>query len=656
MGAGMAAGGAAAMYAGQKALQPVKVVANAYAQQETASTQLKASMMVADGSVLPEFEAINALAQKLGDRLPGTTADFLNMMTTLRREGMSAQAVLGGTGEAAAYLGVQLQMPVTAAASFAAKMQDATRATESEMMDIMDTIQRTYYLGVDHQQMLSGFSKMGSVLEKLRVNGAGAAKTLSPLLVMMNQSGMEDGGSAGNAIRKVIDAGLDAKKLGKTNAILDSENAGFNLNFTDADGNYAGLEHLFGQLEKIKSIKSDITRTSVIKQLFGDDAETHQVLGVLMTQGMEGYQAIVKKMQVQADLQQRVKESLGTFSNVVEAAQGAGTNALASVGKAMESDLKGLVTWFGEVGTATNEWVQRNQRLVAWLGRVALVLAAVLTIGGAILIPLGLLIAKAALLRFVFARLGMSFGLFSALSRGASATMGLLARAATWVATAWSAALPYVMAVGRGLLAMGRFLLATPLGWALGLLATAAYMWYSRWEDIKGGAIALWTDLVALKDSFFQAGADLIGGLVNGVTSRLSGLRDTVVAVAGSVADWFKERLGINSPSRVFMEYGGWISEGAAIGMQKGQSLVAAAAMGLAATTAAPMAMAGGSALAQPAGAAMAAPAAGSTFQITINATPGMDGQAIAQAVRAEIERMEGAKRRRVNSQMSDQE
>jgi hypothetical protein len=256
-------------------------------------------------------------------------------------------------------------------------------------------------------------------------------------------------------------------------------------------------------------------------------------------------------------------------------------------------------------------------------------------------------------------------------------------------------ALAYVFALGRGLMVMGRFLMATPLGLALSLLATAATMWYTRWNEIKGGAIALWTDLVALKDQFFQAGADLITGLANGVTSRLAALRDTVVGVAGEVAATFKETLGINSPSRVFMEYGGWISEGAAIGMQKGQHLAAAAAVSLAATTAAPMAvaadsalaqpaaaigmqkgrqlesaaaaglaatsppsmaMAGGSALARPTGPATAAPAAASTYQITIHASQGMDGQAIAQAVRAEIERMEAAKRRRVNSQMSDME
>ena len=331
-------------------------------------------------------------------------------------------------------------------------------------------------------------------------------------------------------------------------------------------------------------------------------------------------------------------------------------NALAVAGKTLKAPLLELLQVVNPLLERFTAWMQANPALVGGILKATIVLGALMTVAGAILIPLGLLLAKAALLRFVVARLGMSFGLFSTASRAASAGMGLLSRAGTLLAAGWRMALPYVFALGRGLMVMGRFLMATPLGAALTLLTIAATMWYTRWNEIKGGAIALWTDLVALKDRFFQAGADLIGGLANGVTSRLAALRDTVVGVASSVAGWFKEKLGINSPSRVFMEYGGWISEGAALGMQKGQHLAAAAAVGLAATTAAPMAMAGGSALARPAGVAMAAPAAGSTYQITINAAPGMDGQAIAQAVRAEIERMEAAKRRRVNSQMSDME
>ncbi len=42
--------------------------------------------------------------------------------------------------------GGQLRMPVTAAAEFASKMQDATQPAEGDMMGLMDTIQRAYYL------------------------------------------------------------------------------------------------------------------------------------------------------------------------------------------------------------------------------------------------------------------------------------------------------------------------------------------------------------------------------------------------------------------------------------------------------------------------------------------------------------------------------
>ena len=116
---------------------------------ENSETQLRASMMTNTGAVGPEFQQILDLATRLGDRLPGTTADFIDMMTMLRRQGMTSKAILGGLGESAAYLGIQLRMPVTAAAEFASKMQDATQTAEGDMMGLMDTIQRTYYLGVD---------------------------------------------------------------------------------------------------------------------------------------------------------------------------------------------------------------------------------------------------------------------------------------------------------------------------------------------------------------------------------------------------------------------------------------------------------------------------------------------------------------------------
>ena len=142
----MAAGSAALMAGGNKMAGPLRSVVGAFMPAENSETQLRASMMTNTGAVGPEFQQILDLATRLGDRLPGTTADFIDMMTMLRRQGMTSKAILGGLGESAAYLGIQLRMPVTAAAEFASKMQDATQPAEGDMMGLMDTIQRAYYL------------------------------------------------------------------------------------------------------------------------------------------------------------------------------------------------------------------------------------------------------------------------------------------------------------------------------------------------------------------------------------------------------------------------------------------------------------------------------------------------------------------------------
>lgn len=117
---------------------------------------------------------------------------------------------------------------------------------------------------------------------------------------------------------------------------------------------------------------------------------------------------------------------------------------------------------------------------------------------------------------------------------------------------------------------------------------------------------------------------------------------------AGDAIDWFKNKLGIRSPSRVFMQLGSYVGEGAALGIQNGAGMVRTAALGMATATMVPMAAMGAPAAAGP------APAAGSTYTITINAAPGMDAQAIASAVAAELDRRERAADSRRYSRLAD--
>lgn len=144
-------------------------------------------------------------------------------------------------------------MPVEASAEFAAKMQDATRTGEKDMMGLMDTIQRVSYLGMDDSDMLQGFSKVSPAMAILRKEGLDAVNTFAPLLVMMDQASMA-GESAGNALRKVFQSSLNTKKLGKANALL--KDVGLNLDFSDGKGEFGGIEQLYAQLAKLKSLNS----------------------------------------------------------------------------------------------------------------------------------------------------------------------------------------------------------------------------------------------------------------------------------------------------------------------------------------------------------------------------------------------------------------
>ncbi|MFM5431385.1 phage tail tape measure protein [Aeromonas veronii] len=339
----------------------------AFAQSENAATGLKVAMMDASGSVGPEFKKMNDLAVGLGNKLPGTTADFQDMMTMLQRQGLSAETVLGGVGEATAYLAVQLGKAPAAAAEFAAKMQDATGTASKDMMSLFDTIQKAFYMGVDDTNMLSFFSKTSSVLKMIDKDGLKASQSLAPLAIMMDQMGMA-GEASGNAIRKVLQAGFDSKKIKEANRLMSRK--GIKLDFTDGKGEFGGLDNLFSQLHKLQSLTSQ-QRTTIIKQIFGDDAETLQVVNALIDKGRSGYDEIQQKMARQASLQQRVGAQLGTLKNLWDAMTGTAVNGLAAVGGSFQGEAKDTVTWLGDMAAKFSEFAAANPEVIRGVVGVA---------------------------------------------------------------------------------------------------------------------------------------------------------------------------------------------------------------------------------------------------------------------------------------------
>lgn len=675
---GMAASGAAALGSGYALSRPLKAAVDAFAPAENAATQLKVSMMGSDGSVSADFEKITKIATELGDRLPGTTADFQEMMTMLRRQGLTSSTILNGTGEAAAYLGVQLQKPVADAAEFAAKMQDATRTTEKDMLALMDTIQRAYYLGVDDNNMLQGFSKISPVMDIINKQGLEAANTFAPLLVMMDQAGMA-GESAGNAFRKIFQKSMDTGKITKvTNDLKTLTGIDLKLNFTDGKGEFGGIEKLYAQLEKLKGLNTE-ARLTLIKDLYGDDAETLQVLNTMMNKGLAGYQEVAGKMQAQADLRTRVNEQLGTLANVTEAAEGSWTNAMAEVGKVMAPELKELIKSLGELANRIGGWVKANPELTRQIAKTVAGIALLMVGMGTLSVGLASLIGPFAVVRYGMMLMSIKGG-------------GL-------VSVLWNLGRTVLPMVGQAILWIGRALMMNPIGLAITAIALAALLIYKYWDPIKAYVMSLWAEIKAgfdgglvgilglianfspigmfyrafaavmnyfgfeMPGKFTEFGAMLMQGMVTGITNGLAAVKDAITGAGDSTINWFKEKLGIHSPSRVFASLGGFTMAGLVQGLAGGEGDVlgqisntarrlteAGAGMlgaggGLSIDTRAPIQASGGGIVVQ-----------GDTVTFNIQATPGTDVAGLRQMLNQLLDERERNKAARVRSRLGDRE
>ncbi|MDP8162801.1 phage tail tape measure protein [Phocoenobacter skyensis] len=78
---------------------------------------------------------------------------------------------------------------------------------------------------------------------------------------------------------------------------------------------------------------------------------------------------------------------------------------------------------------------------------------------------------------------------------------------------------------------------------------------------------------IDLPKQFTEFGANIISGLVDGISNAWNSAKETVTELGNSVSDWFAEKLGIHSPSRVFMGFGENTVQGLAIGIDKNLNL-----------------------------------------------------------------------------------
>lgn len=223
------------------------------------------------------------------------------------------------------------------------------------------------------------------------------------------------------------------------------------------------------------------------------------------------------------------------------------------------------------LGERFGAWAQRNPELAATLAKVAATTGVLLLTFGALSMAIGALL-------WVF---GPLYGI---IARNALVIMKLL----TPVKMLGNA----IIWLAKGIFRAGLMMMANPMIAAIVLIVAAvallAYAVYTNWDKIKASLAAgvayaaqKWAEfkaqfsavigfLTGMGARFLAAGRNLIEGLINGVMGKAAALKNRIVGLAKDVTGWFKNALGIRSPSRVFMGLGGFLTQGLAIGVDKG--------------------------------------------------------------------------------------
>ncbi|MQY50181.1 phage tail tape measure protein [Rhodocyclus gracilis] len=470
---------------------------SAFSDLEDASMRLKVTMTDRDG-LTGAFEKVNALAIKLGNLLPGTSADFLNMMAALKAQGITDDSILGGVGEAAARMAVLLKKTPEEMGVFAAKLKTALGVADSDMLKFMDTIQRTYFQGVDATEMMYAFARSGGALKTLGQQGLAAGKALAPLYALWVKGGLS-GETVGTGFASISASLLDRSKVGKANALLSAHNMP-TLKFTDKKGNFLGIENMVKEFDKLKGLSAE-RLNAVLKEIFGG-GQDQQMIATLVKEGVDGYQKMVEAMDKQASLQKRTDMQLGTLKNLWDAASGTFTNTIAGFSGAMGDDLKNLADWFGKLSEAVGTWITQNPVLAQWLGRIALAFTG-LAIGGGV------------------AALALA---------GVGAAVGGLATVLLGVGGALASALTIVSAFGV-------FMLANPIVPAALLIGAAAGIIIDNWAPIKAFFVDLWE---GVKNSF--------AGAIDWISSKMQTLANLLPGSGKGSSDW---KLGDARPSAI---------------------------------------------------------------------------------------------------------
>ncbi|MCT8467005.1 phage tail tape measure protein [Chromohalobacter canadensis] len=509
---------------------------------------------------------------------------------------------------------------------------------------------------------------------------------------MLGNVGIQ-GSQAGTTLRAMM------TRLAAPTAAASGALKTLGVNAKDAQGDLRDVPSILADVAKATEDMGNAERAGYLKDIFGEEpgAGMAELIAKQGTAGIEQFTEIITQS---AGESARVAKTMAdNIGGDLKGLRSAWDEVGISITDTNEGPLRDLIQTVTAVTRWVGNWIKENPELAGTLAKVGAALAVVVAAGGALTVMLTSILGPIAAVRYAMTLLSLNPAALTIM--GIVAAVAALAAAAYLIYKNWGAISGWfgdrwddVKAAFSGGIGSVMRLLAnwSPIGLLYrGITAALEKLGVDIPDKFKslGGFIVdgliggLTGKLGQLKDKvvgmagsvknwfadvlginspsrvFAEFGGWTVEGLISGLTSKLAALKNKVTGIASSVKGWFAGVLDINSPSRVFAQYGGYTIDGLNQGLDAQRNEPARRIAQIAkSVTRAGAGMALGAAT-LPAAAAtpiandvpidtrapLQSPSGGSGINIhgginiEVNASPGMDEQALARYVRAEVER-----------------
>lgn len=336
---------------------------------EDAAAKAKISMMGPGGVLDPKVLAeITNFSANLSEEYGNTTANYLDMVRVMRNNRLTEEDIMGGAGKAAAQFGELFNILPKESALFAARMKNDMQVAVRDMPLMLDLAARLHGAGVGTtgyetiHELTEFYGKAGLGAINLGVSGLEDTKKLGALGGVFMSKGLT-GQTVGTNFRRIFDGLRDAERLGKvTSTALGN---GVELEFFKG-GKFAGIENFTNQLAKLEGLDAQQI-DAVLKPFSGKQGLSTDFLNYLVKFGGKDIAEYNKRLDEQANLQEKVAVSLDTLSMFILRAQRTWENARAAiVASGFGEALKDVFKLSKAVAEATITFAHSYPKIAKW--------------------------------------------------------------------------------------------------------------------------------------------------------------------------------------------------------------------------------------------------------------------------------------------------